>query len=872
MYLNGSSYLKLVNPFVFSGQDFTIATEINFSEKPSRSEPCIWQLYGGGSYRVQLEFYDTGRLWLWANGDNVDIDSSDVLIDSQTHHVEVDYSNSVWYLFLDGQLVGTDTYTLPNGNLPLYIGVNNRSNARIDGLLDNFIFYDGSALHTTNFIPPTAADYSNLARQIAGVFEFDFADEYDTSRKIKNDIHFNLDTIRKNAVPVQLQLDTLRDLPFILKLDTKKITANNLSFNLDTLRKINGILDFQADLDTERKIINAVEFSADTNLQVIQSVELGLDAERIVERTVNFNCDTQRKLPYPFIVSPTYNLLPINTPVTAGIQSLNINITAGALIDQFNFVTVNQINMLEQIKGQYLDYKFNFRVEHTSERDIFTDLPVTTCQCCSDIDELLYTQRIYNVQRTNWNGGTYAKNNNTDTSQTPIKAGQTRITYRNNTEVIETKHAFASSHIRYLASAMGKTPVFLFDDFISTVDLEQDGVTYQDLIEEIFGWSKRVPHKLINVFLRDDKLFVIERGHEQNTYNLDDLDISQIGSNVNVDKSLVRTSFGVTTEVIADLEKGKSLNDGYWEPVLGNPFPEDGDDDDDDADEDYEDDEEPEKNLPSSVITEENGVITEITYEYDDDGNLTKTTTITISDIFASKVEVFNTYTTRNNGEKLLSEELTVEYEYDSDSGNWEVVDRKVVYHTYTTVGQQHVTSVSSDGSVNVSATTNASDNDKPTPFQKKNNSQNDQNYIVEQNGFPFVGNGWGLYTYVNGQKIEIVGFQKNPDTVESETGTLEQVKLYDSSFPVSNSKKAAINSQMKWLNRKIQEIVSLAVYDFPHVFDCNDKIIFRGNTYHLQSNSVTHSDGIINQQSLQLIRWYSQGNTTGKKWELVST
>ena len=66
LYLNGSSYLKLVNPFVFSGQDLTFSVEVNFFDYQSTSEPAIWQLWGSSGWRIQLEIYQKNLLWLWA--------------------------------------------------------------------------------------------------------------------------------------------------------------------------------------------------------------------------------------------------------------------------------------------------------------------------------------------------------------------------------------------------------------------------------------------------------------------------------------------------------------------------------------------------------------------------------------------------------------------------------------------------------------------------------------------------------------------------------------------------------------------------------------------------------------------------------------
>ena len=617
----------------------------------------------------------------------------------------------------------------------------------------------------------------------------------------------------------------------------------------DLLRRVVVPFDFADNFDVQRFIVHGFDNYFDTSRNVIATIDFHADTFRQVQRTLNLNCDALRQIPHKVIIAPADNLLPIDTPQTEGIQSISISITAGQLVDRLSVVTVNNIDILHAVQGQVLDYVYNYRVESFSKRGI-----LSTCQCCSNLDNLLYAQIAYKLQKQNWNGGTYVKQKNSDDSSTP-RPGQTIITYRDETE-IEKPTVAASAHVQATASRLGLIPVMFFDNFQSTVEIEQEGVTYQDIISEVFNWSSRVPHKLINIFIRNNFLFVVQRGCEPHTF---DLSAADIGKDITIQRQLVRTSFGVTRKTTADLARNNGGRNWHWEPVLGNELPEDEQQDDEEEEEEEEEEEDttPARNLPRSVHTYEDGVATDIYYQYDDDGNLTKTETIVTSDSFSSKVVVENTYTTRN-GEKLLKMEQTLEYEW--ANGNWQIVNRKTINHEYTTVGQQHVSSVSDDGSINGSLTTSARRNDKPTPFNDKMNQQqnkNDPHYIVEDNGQLFIGNGWGVYTYVDGRKIEIVGYQQVFDDDDIETGTLEEVQLYDSSFPVDDAKARSITSALRWLNRKIQETVTLDVYNFNHVFDLRDKIIFQGNTYHLQSNNFTKNPNIVNQQSLELIRWY---------------
>ena len=92
----------------------------------------------------------------------------------------------------------------------------------------------------------------------------------------------------------------------------------------------------------------------------------------------------------------------------------------------------------------------------------------------------------------------------------------------------------------------------------------------------------------------------------------------------------------------------------------------------------------------------------------------------------------------------------------------------------------------------------------------------------------------------------------------ESHTLTIEGNPLIDTSFPlVDDDDLIFVTNALKWLNRKIRETVTLEIYDFEHVIDFTDKIIFEGNEYFLQSNTVEKTERIVNKQTVNFVRWY---------------
>jgi hypothetical protein len=87
---------------------------------------------------------------------------------------------------------------------------------------------------------------------------------------------------------------------------------------------------------------------------------------------------------------------------------------------------------------------------------------------------------------------------------------------------------------------------------------------------------------------------------------------------------------------------------------------------------------------------------------------------------------------------------------------------------------------------------------------------------------------------------------------------TINGVSLIDTSFPVEGeSFLQALTNQIIWLDRRTEETVTVEVFDYPHLIDFNDKIIFHGNTYYLRSNTATINEKDVNRQSLEFVRWY---------------
>lgn len=222
----------------------------------------------------------------------------------------------------------------------------------------------------------------------------------------------------------------------------------------------------------------------------------------------------------PVRKSPQLRTTPL--PNTPGLQSFEVSLAEQQITDQVRFSTAIPFDIMQQVKGQYLDYKYDMRVERVQQTGIWY-----SCDCCSDIDQLLFTQIAYKIP---WPEPFHKIGD--ETWEKLKTAAETVKKY------LRERGTLASDHVRQIANALGLSPVMQFDDYFSTVLMDdQGGVTYNDLIRDIFGWSARIPTQLINVFIREGKLFVIERGHESHT-----VDISSAQMTVpTITKELVRT-------------------------------------------------------------------------------------------------------------------------------------------------------------------------------------------------------------------------------------------------------------------------------------------------------------------------------------------
>ena len=543
---------------------------------------------------------------------------------------------------------------------------------------------------------------------------------YDTAITIQRDISHSYDTKLQTATDIKP------------KYDTYAITKSDLARYYDTLLNAVAPTKVTKYYDTVAKTNKPIKTYSDTLLSIPHDTTITTDA------TSN----------NPF--------RPSKQVQKSGVVSLSLSLQEMSLTDSFTMETTNDINILDSINGNILDFPYLYKVSETSQQD-----RTITAKGMYDVDELLYKSINY-------------------------KNGSTTHTLRD--------------HAGYIAGALGKRLVFACDNFMHSGKWVGEGQTYNSIISSLFGWSSSIPHKAINVFLRakDNSLNVIQRGHEQKTVDI----TSTAHTRPTVNRSIERTMISYSSSSSSGNNQGWGL---YIEPL---PFW-------------------GSLTFGDSVCSYESGYLRS---EENSDGTTT--------------------------------------YDYMGDGfGENKYLSRKTIRHadgstTVTTYNYEK-----SKSGVLVLGTETETTTDK------------DGNETVRKTVHAPLGNGfYGTSVYVDGEFQGSSISTGSPACVASryltnqESITLGGARYGDNggnplgkgnvlkeSVDIPTTDTSVIQnyiSQIKWLNRRIKETVSMDIYNYGHVIDFTDRVKFRGNTYYLVSNTVTQTTREL-KQSINLVRWY---------------
>jgi len=628
---------------------------------------------------------------------------------------------------------------------------------------------------------------------------------FDTSRTLTKEhisIAFNCDTERNIKASLNIKNDTERNIKASLKqdYDTKRlINASGLQnfdaqinvkasqlLTFDTSRSVTSTVATSYEFDTVRNIIASEQGNFDTDRSVAIKEYSSFTTERNIKESLNLNFDTLRRLSIDIKESfdtsrkiiasqglnfdtlrsmiivdiayfDTFRTIPtIVDDIYAKIISLSLFLNEKILADSFQMVIEDtDIKPNDILKGSLLDFNFNlYKVGSTKKR---------TSQ----------------VQVT----GTYDKDN--------IQYLQV---YANSIENMKVTGLFSIERLFDL-------PVKCYFDSFTYAPSITGMVTFSDMINQLFGWSTRVPTLQINAFIRSDGIYILQRGYELQT-----IDITNVAHDrPEIEQDLVKTIWSYdSNNKNAGAQSTDTSVDGF-------------------------------------------------------------TGTISFDDCSRSYID------------GLLQSEVkgteTTEYQYTSYDGVNMYIDTKVMTDTKTkkTVTTEYSYLPTLDGSDVYLY------KEEETTVDKSGSSSTTS--VKDTLHYP-LGNGkYGQRVYVDdvyqgseqtdgrpGNKVS----KFVADQMNSSLGRTESVSKKDTNrpnyyfigtngFPFPKwdySDLNRINQAYAWLNNSIKETVTMSIWQYSHVIDFADKIIYDGNSYYLSSNRITRTPKEI-RQDLVLIRWF---------------
>lgn len=448
-----------------------------------------------------------------------------------------------------------------------------------------------------------------------------------------------------------------------------------------------------------------------------------------------------------------------------GIRSISMTLGELTLSDSFQLETVQPLNIDDSVQGQILDYQFHFLVEETSQRDL-----IQTVKGMYSRDKLLYSAISFFV---------------------------------NESEV--------SYYVNGIAKALGLKLDMACDDFVPSQNFEDSGMTYQDFISSLFGWTSKLPQRQINVFIRGDTLHIIQRGREKSVIDITEWPHSR----PTIERKLIRSIWHST------LENGsKAHNDEDPQPrgFTGTI------------------------SLGEISRTYSNGFLTHETNEkgYTDyvyDGEYLSEKSTHNKDGSTSRTEYF--YARTNRDIYLFEEkEHTTEAMDDGkehDIYDWKDWDNKnfterITYHAPLGYGW-YSTVVYVDGELEGSSLSQGKPGGKASRF------------TIDQSNLS-LGAEYGNDDDDDGPKY---------------------ASLVDTEFPVTGyDYLEELTKAIEWLNRKTQETVTVEIHanirdgvpDVNHIVDFTERIKFNGNEYFLLSNNVELTPRSL-RQTIKMTRWY---------------
>ena len=355
----------------------------------------------------------------------------------------------------------------------------------------------------------------------------------------------------------------------------------------------------------------------------------------------------------------------------------------------------------------------------------------------------------------------------------------------------------AGYHAQKIAGALGKKLNIAIDDFTHSSTWVGNGQTYESIISSLFGWTSEIPHRQINVFLRaaDNSINIIQRGHEAKTTDIS----STHHTRPHFHRELVRTMWS-----------GKSSNGtiASVQNINIEPIPFSGTITFEDSSCSY---------ISGYLVQETaNGDSSEYSYEGSSEtGMYLSSKNIRHSD--GSRTVITYNYNMGAGGVRILGEEKEITY----DKKN-RIQSRRLTVHAPLGNGF-YGTSVYVDGEYQGSSISTGSPSGVASRYMR------------------------------NEESITLGGARYSGSSGKNDGNSF----IDEANFPVEESNiLKRLTKELKWLNRRIKETVSMDIYNYGHALDFFEKIRFNGHDYFLVSNEISQTTREL-KQSITIVRWY---------------
>ncbi len=479
------------------------------------------------------------------------------------------------------------------------------------------------------------------------------------------------------------------------------------------------------------------------------------------------------------------------------LQELSLQLSAKTLSDSFSATTIKTFTdakIGESISGTVLDYNYDFKINETSESGDQISLSGRYSS-----DKLLYTAYSWEI---------------------PMNE---KLGFHNGIPIFN-----ASSYLRSICQNLGFTAKTYFMDFAVKSGNTQSGSTYQQFISSLFGWLSDLPHIDYNVFLRNGKLFVVQRGRERNCISAGDGAVITITDEANVGGYPTTATRQIRTEWAGKVgwKDAKNIQDEQEaEPV---PFT-------------------GTIAYGEASLTYENGFLMQR-----QDGE---------------KTTIYE-YITINDQKYLRKEETLDEETETADKTEYDYVENNDVLYlakeTRYTGGEYVDEQVNYDNAVVVIT--------EKTPLGNGwygiRTENKDTGAVVTSLTQGSPANSVSPYTLKETQK-QISDFASTMREMRDRIlAKLLGVPLISTNYPIDSyfgrSEIVHLAQETDWLDNAFEETITMTVYNvkrnnIPHVIDFTDLIYYHSNYYCLESNNI-RQDGDGTVQSIVIKRWY-KGN-----------